>query len=217
MAGSFEQERQRLNALYAHMSEGELREIANNAASLTDIARQALLEEMGKRGLEIPLPESVAVRRFETRDMVAVRQFRDLPEALLARGMLDSAGIECFLFDENMVRMDWFISNLLGGIRLKVNKDDVEEALTLLSGPIPQGFDVEGLGKYEQPQCPRCGSFDTAHHAGLDERLALPALWVAALPIPVVRNEWKCQSCDAKWLDSELEKAEPDDSSDIND
>ncbi|HZQ18062.1 MAG TPA: DUF2007 domain-containing protein [Terriglobales bacterium] len=214
MADSSEQERQRLSELYARMSEGELREIANDAVSLTDIARQVLLEEIEKRGLDTPLPESGAVRRFEARDMVTVLQFRDLPEALLAKGMLDSAGIECFLFDENMIRMDWFISNLLGGIRLRVNRDDVEEAVMLLSDPIPQGFDIEGLGKYEQPQCPHCGSFDIAHHAGLDKRFALPALCVAGIPIPVVRNEWKCQSCGAKWLDSESEKAEPDLSSD---
>jgi len=43
--------------------------------------------------------------------MVTVRQFRDLPEALLARDSLVSAGIEAELADDNMVRMDWFISN----------------------------------------------------------------------------------------------------------
>ncbi len=210
MADTPEQERQRLSELYAQMSEGELREIADDAVDLTDIARQVLMEEIGKRGLDIRLAESVAVSSFESRDMVTLRQFRDLPEALLAKGILDSAGIECFLVDENMIRMNWFISNLLGGIRLQVNRDDVEEAVTLLSEPTPEGFDIEGLGKYEQPQCPRCGSVDIAHHAGLDKRFALPALWLAGIPIPVRRIERKCQSCGAKWRDSQLEKTEPD-------
>jgi hypothetical protein len=212
MADTPEQERQRLSELYAQMSEGELREIADDTVDLTDTARQVLVEEIGKRGLDIPLAEAMAGRTFESRDMVTVRQFRDLPEALLAKGILDSAGIESFLVDENMVRMNWFISNLLGGIRLQVNRGDVEDAATLLNEPPPEGFDIEGLGKYHQPQCPRCESFDIAHHAGLDKRFALPALWFASIPFPVPRNEWTCQSCGAEWRDSQSEQSEPESS-----
>ena len=54
--------------------------------------------------------------------------FQNLPEALLAKGSLDSSGIECFLTDDNMVRMDWFMSNLLGGAKLLVNREDAEAA-----------------------------------------------------------------------------------------
>ena len=139
MADTREQERQRLSELYAQMSEGELREIADDAVD-PDIASQVLMEEIGKRGLDIGLAKSVTVTSLESRDMVTLRQFRYLPEALLAKGILDSAGIECVVVDENMM-------NLLGGIRLQVNRDDVEEALTLLSEPTPEGFDIEGLGK----------------------------------------------------------------------
>jgi predicted RNA-binding Zn-ribbon protein involved in translation (DUF1610 family) len=89
---------------------------------------------------------------------------------------------------------------------------DVEEAETLLSEPSPEGFDIEGLGKYQQPQCPRCGSFDISYHAGLDKRFALPMLWFASIPIPVPRNEWNCPSCGAVWRDSQPEEAEPESS-----
>ena len=61
---------------------------------------------------------------MEVRELVTIRQFRDLPEALLAKGSLESAGIECFLADENLVRLDWFISNFIGGIKLKVRVPD---------------------------------------------------------------------------------------------
>jgi len=40
--------------------------------------------------------------------------------------------------------MDWFISNLLGGIKLQVKRDDVEEALALLDEEVPKSFEVEG-------------------------------------------------------------------------
>jgi len=45
------------------------------------------------------------------------------PEAPLATVILNSAGIECFLTHDNMVRMGRFISNLLGGVTLFVNQE----------------------------------------------------------------------------------------------
>jgi len=61
-----------------------------------------------------------------------------LPEALLAKSVLDSAGIECFLGDDNLIRMDWLWSNLLGGIKLRVRQEDALEASRLLEGDAPQ-------------------------------------------------------------------------------
>lgn len=56
--------------------------------------------------------------------LVTIQHFRDIPEALLAKGKLESAGIECLLADGNLVRMDWLLSNAIGGIRLQVQKQD---------------------------------------------------------------------------------------------
>ena len=207
MTANLEQERQRLVKLYGGMSEGELRKVANDAAELTDVARQTLAEEIARRGLDIPLVDSVVVEKLELRELVTIHQFRDLPEALLAKGSLESAGIECFLVDQNMVRMDWFLSNLLGGIKLKVKKEDAEEALDLLSEPMPEGFEIDGIERYEQPRCPLCGSFEISHQAGLDKRFALPALAAGGIPIPVARDDWKCQSCGQGWQEFQSDES----------
>jgi hypothetical protein len=45
---------------------------------------------------------------------------------------LDSAGIESFLADENVIRMNWLWSNALGGVKLQVRKTDVAVASELL-------------------------------------------------------------------------------------
>ena len=92
-----EQEHHRLTQLYAGMSEGELRKLAEDAASLTDVARQALQKEAMSRGLNIEVRNFVPVDELNLRELVTIRKFRDLPEALLAKGSLESAGIECFL------------------------------------------------------------------------------------------------------------------------
>lgn len=62
---------------------------------------------------------------------VRLGQFRDLTEALVVKGMLESSGIQCFLGDENTVRMDWFWSNAVGGVKLWVRKSDAESARAL--------------------------------------------------------------------------------------
>lgn len=134
------QERQRLSQLYAAMSDGELRELAREAASLTDEARTALASEMERR--EIAAEESgdaedsseAILPGREFRDLLTIRQYRDVPQALLAKSVLESAGIECFLGDDNLIRMDWLWSNLLGGIKLRVRQEDAVVASRLLEG-----------------------------------------------------------------------------------
>ena len=201
-----EEERQRLTKLYAGLSDGELDAIAADSAELTDVARQALTDELDRRHPEEggvsdtgANPERDSV---ELADVVSIRQFRDLPEALLAKGALDSAEIESFLVDDNMIRMDWFYSNLVGGIKLCVKQEDAEAALDLLEQSIPEEFEVEGVGPYEQPRCPKCQSLDIA-----SEDLNQPVAWVSAyalgFPIALRRERWVCHSCGERWRQPE--------------
>jgi hypothetical protein len=48
----------------------------------------------------------------------------------LAKGCLESAGIECFLADANMAWMD---SPVVRGMRLQVSPDDAASAIELLN------------------------------------------------------------------------------------
>jgi Putative prokaryotic signal transducing protein len=143
-----------------------------------------------------PLP---ADGEFELRPLITIRKFRDLPEALLAKGGLESAGIEAVLTDDNMVRMDWFWSNLMGGIKLSVDQEDAEVANSILDQPIPEDFRVAGIGEYEQPHCPKCQSLDINF-----QELDRPVAFVSAyfnVPLPVQRRAWRCHSCYAQWED----------------
>jgi len=147
-----EQARQRLDRLYSGMTPEELENVAADGVDLTDTALASLKTEIARRGLAITVNETPAgVEVLEERDLVPIRRFRDLPEAQLAKGILESSGVECFLTDDNMVRMDWFISNLLGGVKLLVNREDAEAAADILDEPTPDTLDVEGVGEYEQP------------------------------------------------------------------
>ena len=219
-----EQERKRLVEFYSGQMDGELEKVAEQAYELTDLAREALRAEMTRRGLSTVLIESAPVTspplalpgdpppdeppvealpggELEMREMVTIRKFRDLPEALFAKGSLESAGIECAMVDDNMVRLDWFISNLLGGVKLQVSQEDAADAEEILSQPIPENFDVTGIGDYQQPRCPKCQSLDTNFQE------VSPAAYVSAyvnVPIPFHRRAWRCHSCDAEWEDDRV-------------
>src|SRR5260370_13988438 len=99
---------------------------------------------------------------YENQRFVVLRRFRDMPDAFLFGSVLDSAGIECYLADENTIRMDWFWSNLLGRIKLCVRKTDADDALSLLEQGGPERFDLDGVGGDQQPRCPTCQTLEVS-------------------------------------------------------
>jgi len=174
--------------------------------SLTDLAWDALEDEMDRRRIECSHDAPEARQSIEIRELVTIRKFRDLPEALLAKGCLESAGIECSLADENMVRLDWFISNFIGGIKLNVRTEDVDNARKILDEPILEGLYVHGVGLYEQPRCPKCDSLDV-NFQELDRPIAFMSAFLR-VPMPVQRNAWRCHACRAEW-DDDVSHNEP--------
>lgn len=129
---------------YMAMSETELMELARSYDTLVAPAQEALRTEFARRHLEPPLvdePETI-----EPRQVVTIESFQDLPAADLARGLLESAGIHAWMQDDNLVRMDWFYSNAVGGIRLQVDRDDAEEARAILNQPMPPAIELDDNG-----------------------------------------------------------------------
>jgi len=125
---------------------------------------------------------------------VMLRRYRDLPEAIIVKTILDAERIDCVLSDENLVRMDWFWSNLLGGVKLWVKRQDVDQAQDLIDQNPLDKFEVEGVGEFAQPQCPRCHSIDISFRA-LRKGFAFISTYFLGLPIPLRRRGWKCHSC----------------------
>ena len=129
-----EQERNRLTRLYAGQMDEELENVATQSHELTEIARETLQAELTKRGLYIgqldDQSEPPEQGDAEFRDLVTVRTFSTLMEAELAKGILDAAGIESFLFDENVGRI--YLANVVGGFRLRVDAANADEANRIL-------------------------------------------------------------------------------------
>jgi len=185
---------------YRSLDEQGLLAVARGYDTLTDEAQSALREEFARRGMEAPLVEDAD--EFESRKLVTVRRYRDLSEAIVARGMLESAGIAVELRDENLVRLDWQVSNFIGGIRLQVDEVDAVAATELLDMPVPESIPFAGWADFEQPKCPKCGSVEITFE-GASRAAALASLYVVGLPLPPGRETWVCETCGARWEDTD--------------
>src|SRR6185312_13739558 len=127
-----DRERARLTDVYSRMADEELDKLLHSSDELTETAREVLKTEIEKRGGHVEYSAVSADTEPAHPQLVTVARFRDLPEAMLARGRLQSAGIDAFLADENYIRMDWFMSNMIGNMRLQVREDDAESAQEIL-------------------------------------------------------------------------------------
>lgn len=74
--------------------------------------------------------------------MVTLRTYFNVAEAGYAHSLLESQGLKPFLLGENMFTLEPV--NAIGGIRLQVPPDQVEEARRILAGegfaPLPDDF-----------------------------------------------------------------------------
>ena len=189
---------------YGSLSDTELLEIAADWHSLIEDAKSCLRSEISRRGLAFDPTVSNDQDEVEIayRDLITIRRYRDLSEAIVARAVVESAGIFCFLKDENLVRLDWQMSNLIGGIRLQVAAADFEAAEAVLAQPVPETIALPDLSEYDQPHCPKCNSVDISWERQ-GRKAALLSLYLFSLPSPRGSESWRCNSCGLRWIDEE--------------
>lgn len=83
-------------------------------------------------------------------NFVPVNYYVNYIDAHIAKGQLEDEGIECWLKDENMVTINPFLTNAVGGIKLMVAEQDLERTKELL-----QLIDHERRNHF---LCPKCSS-----------------------------------------------------------
>ncbi|MGC3967041.1 MAG: DUF2007 domain-containing protein [Pirellulales bacterium] len=99
--------------------------------------------------------------------LVTVRTFRFSAEAELCRALLESEGITCFLYDDAVVQMDWFLGNAVGYVKLKVPANEATRATELLQ-QIPEGNSSTTSGDEDAPETTVCLSCQAAMPDGVD-------------------------------------------------
>jgi len=97
--------------------------------------------------------------------------------------------------------MQWFYSNLVGGMRLQVAESDEAAAREILEQPVPPDIPYNAEEVFVQPACPNCGSAEVTLGDGTERGVSLVSLYVLAVPVPPQEAAWHCDSCGATWVD----------------
>jgi len=204
---------QDLTENYRQMSDGELLELADKPEDLTDVARQALRDEMKRRGLEAPPADNIASKLQVTHlDRPATVNWEPARARYLPRENEDETDLpheytwktdlcECNTRDEALdiglvlknAGIDSWISTPeskwgLGGPRIQVAADQLDQAQMILAHYTPPARvnEEQEVDEFILPVCPRCGSKEDA-------------VLQAADPV----NAWMCEACGAEWANSD--------------
>lgn len=86
---------------------------------------------------------------------VTIKSFDNIMEAYMLRSRIESEGIECFLFDEEIVALNTLYTWAVGGVKLKVLDKDVPQVMEILKDISETPLTNE---QGSEISCPSCNS-----------------------------------------------------------
>ena len=205
----------RLSEHYRQLSNDELVGMARQTSKLTDVAQQALAQEIAKRGLNLPPEESAAPRSpepqpdsvedgespyAEDRELVDIRTVWSLADALKLQHLLDTAGIPFYMGPEKATGVDPVTSNFANGLNVQIMQVGVPWARQALQQYFPADEPPEEKADESDDlaiHCPRCHSMEVVFEdldRGPDDADGKPSS----------KFKWTCDSCGHEWEDDGL-------------
>ncbi|HEX4424482.1 MAG TPA: hypothetical protein VH079_03715 [Terriglobales bacterium] len=204
------QQSQRLQERYALMTADELQAVADCGYELTEIARQMLYSEIRQRGFDIRIklkpdtPEEpvidVSADGFDpaSLDLVDTGRVWTREDAIRTKRILNSAGIPCYLGQNNLEHAITFNINFDKGVPVKVRYIDRFRAFQTLNECLPPDPEESLPFTGRDLQCPKCHSADIVFlnlesekgaHSDLESTL-----------------HWSCDVCGHKWKDEGIQQ-----------
>ncbi|HKO55936.1 MAG TPA: DUF2007 domain-containing protein [Thermoanaerobaculia bacterium] len=161
-------------------------------------------------------------------DLVTIDSYVFLGEAELARATLEAAGIAAVLADDNVARLGSGGAHAHGGVRLRVQRRDLDEARAILDAAMEEdASDVPRELTPSEERCRRCFSEEVYP---VSNRLRIYAAWllgwmllsavvaatrrffatqalvtvvllapIAILVAALIPSKKKCRSCGMEW------------------
>jgi len=141
-------------------------------------------------------------------NLVTVISFTYPHEAHLAKGYLESNGIETFIKDEFTVQVNNFYSNAVGGVKLLTKKSDFDKSIQLLKDVdyiknenSKNNFKVD-IQKLDETTnkaiCPYCKSENIGRNKNFNI-LAVPIYFVLGSVFPIYKLSYQCFDCEKVW------------------
>ncbi len=197
----------RLSELYGRMGDEELLGLAREQLELTDVAREALRNEMAQRKLKVqpearpkpaPMPETLPDSPYyEDRRLVEIARVWSLADALQLQQLLGGAGIPFFMGPEKATEVDAVTSNFARGVSVQIMNIGLPWARQALEYYEPVNEpDHEPEAELDQVvmRCPKCRSEEVV----LEELVGEAS---AAEKDSPQEFEWGCDACGYRWKD----------------
>ena len=131
-------------------------------------------------------------------EWIEVARYVYSSEAQIFKGKLEAEGIQVHLNDEYTIDTDPLMSHAIGGVKLKVRKEDREAALKILESLPSYSLNEQG----EYIKCPKCASPEIDYFTTINDIksfLAFVGGWLfAALPF-YTAYEYRCANCKTKF------------------
>jgi DNA-directed RNA polymerase subunit M/transcription elongation factor TFIIS len=205
----------RLSEHYRQLSVDELVGLALQTSELTDVAQQALAQEIATRRLKLPPEESATPRSpepqpdsaedggwpyAEDRELVVIRTVWSLADALKLQSLLDTAGIPFYMGPEKAMGVDAMTSNFANGLSVQIMQVGVPWARQALQQYFPA--DEPPQEKADESDnvaihCPKCHSTEVVFEdldRGPENSEGKPSS----------KFKWTCDSCSHEWEDDGL-------------
>ena len=125
---------------------------------------------------------------------------------------LESEGINCFLDGENTITVHPFLSNAIGGVKLKIRESDTEAALNIIRESEAISTDEVEISEEEFPAgfrygfvkvetfCPECDSTMVFRRKMPAWQIILAiALLPLYLPLLFAKKKHYCSECGYEW------------------
>ena len=132
--------------------------------------------------------------------LVTVKTFTYVHEAAVAKSLLTSEGIFCFLKDELTIQAQPFYSNALGGVKLQVGEADAAAAIELLNqqgvadSAARQTISIK-TSTGEMAVCPVCGADELSRIKKPSKALYGLSLLLLGLPLTFFSSVYHCYNC----------------------
>lgn len=132
--------------------------------------------------------------------LITFKTFDQSIDAHLLKSKLESEGIVCYLFDEHTVSVNPLYNITVGGIKLKINESDLEQAQSIYNTLAATPY-TDDSGKVIT--CPNCTSSqiftEYPTRKGKAGFLSTLAALVATIVPPYSKKVFKCKACGTEF------------------
>ncbi len=129
---------------------------------------------------------------------ITVARFNYSSEAQIIKGRFEADGIKVFLADEFTIDTDPLVSQAIGGVKLKVLKEDSLKAKNILKDISKYSLNEEG----KAINCPKCKSDKVELFSTINSVKSLIAfmesLIFGVLPF-YTKYEYRCEACKTQF------------------